>query len=103
MLRPPRPIFRISLPVLAALWLLIAAATPVPTEAESAGKPQRGGTINMSAYADAEVWEGCGSFATTPQTLVSISPDALSCYQSFPSEISFNGERAVGLSENFAW
>ena len=61
MLRPPRPIFRISLPILATLWLLIAAATPVPTEAESAGKPQRGGTVNMSAYADAEVWEPIGS------------------------------------------
>ncbi len=61
MLRPPRPIFRISLPILATLWLLIAAATPVPTEAEPAGKPQRGGTVNMSAYADAEVWEPIGS------------------------------------------
>ena len=61
MLRPPRSTLRISLPVLAALWLLVAVATPVPTEAESAGQPRRGGAVNMSAYADAEVWEPVGS------------------------------------------
>ncbi len=61
MLRPLRSTFRISLPVLAALWLLVATATPVPTEAEPAGQPRRGGTVNMSAYADAEVWEPVGS------------------------------------------
>ena len=50
-----------SLPVLAALWWLVVAATPAPTAAESTGQPQRGGTVNMSAYADAEVWEPVGS------------------------------------------
>jgi ABC-type transport system substrate-binding protein len=58
MLRPPRPTFRMALPVLAALWLLGVAAH---SEAQTADQPKRGGTVNMSAYADAEVWEPVGS------------------------------------------
>ena len=61
MLRPLRSTLRISLPVLAALWLLVVTVTSVPTAAESADQPRRGGTVNMSAYADAEVWEPVGS------------------------------------------
>jgi peptide/nickel transport system substrate-binding protein len=57
-LRPPRPTFRMALPVLAALWLLGVAAH---SEAQTADQPKRGGTVNMSAYADAEVWEPVGS------------------------------------------
>ncbi len=53
-LRPP---FRIFLPVLAVLCLLIA----VTATAQSGDQPRRGGAVNMSAYADAEVWEPVGS------------------------------------------
>src|SRR5918996_6485851 len=58
MLRPPRPTLRMALPVLAALWLLGVAAHG---EAQTADQPKRGGTVNMAAYADAEVWEPVGS------------------------------------------
>src|SRR6266446_3444581 len=44
---------------------------------------------------------GCGSFATTPRTLISVSPCVLCCHQSFPPAISCNVGRAVGISENF--
>src|ERR671918_2191254 len=58
MLRPPRPTLRMALPVLAALWLLSVADYG---DAQPADQPKRGGTVNMSAYADAEVWEPVGS------------------------------------------
>jgi hypothetical protein len=45
--------------------------------------------------------KGCGSFATTPRTLISVSPCVLCCHQSFPPAISCNVGRAVGISENF--
>src|ERR671919_1150601 len=50
MLRPPQPTFRMALPVLAAYG-----------DAQPADQPKRGGTVNMSAYAEAEVWEPVGS------------------------------------------
>ena len=40
-----------ALSVLAALWLLGVAAHG---EAQTADQPKRGGTVNMSAYADAD-------------------------------------------------
>jgi peptide/nickel transport system substrate-binding protein len=40
--------------------MLVAAAAP-PTATAQPTQPQRGGTVNMSAYADAEVWEPLGS------------------------------------------
>ena len=52
-----RSFYRISLPVLAVLCLLIA----VTVTAQSGDQPRRGGSVNMSAYADAEVWEPVGS------------------------------------------
>lgn len=37
------------------------APTATPGEAPASGSPQRGGTVNMAAYADSEVWEPLGS------------------------------------------
>jgi FxsC-like protein len=45
--------------------------------------------------------KGCGSFATTPRTLISISRCVLCCHQSFPPASSCNVGRAMGISENF--
>ena len=44
----------------------------------------------------------CGSFATMPRTLISVSPYVLCCHESFPPASSCNVGRAVGISENFA-
>ena len=53
MRRRMQPVFRMSLPILAILFLLIAITANA--------QPKRGGKVNMSAYADAEVWEPVGS------------------------------------------
>jgi hypothetical protein len=45
---------------------------------------------------------GCGSFATTPRTLISVSRCVLCCHPSFPPASSCNVGRAMGISENFA-
>jgi hypothetical protein len=56
---------------------------------------------DVEGFMDA-LWEGCGSFATMPRTLISVSPYVLCCHESFPPTISCNVGRAVGISANFA-
>src|SRR6266571_5856778 len=57
---------------------------------------------DISLYKDTGFQGGCGSFATTPRTLISVSPCVLCCHQSFPPAISCNVGRAVGISERLS-
>jgi hypothetical protein len=48
------------------------------------------------------ITKGCGSFATTPRTCISVSPCVLCCQQSVPPASRCNVRGAMGISANFA-